>query len=171
VIKFLTGRVEMVLDGGPCALGIESTVVDVTGPTPRVLRYGSLDLETLAQAVPGLVQHRDPPAGGVVRSSPGMDEKHYAPRAKLYVVSRDRLAALAGGLEQPLGVVTRDQPIDAGAARQFTLSADPVAYGAALFETLHALDDAGCRAIVLEAVPNEPRWAAVRDRLTRASAS
>jgi L-threonylcarbamoyladenylate synthase len=172
VLKGLDGRIEMVLDAGPCPLGIESTVVDVTRDPPQVLRPGSLGVEELAAVLPEVLGPDLTPAQeGTPRSSPGLERKHYAPRARLVLAPRGDLLAVVERVEAPVGVVTRGAPLGLGGTHERTLPADPAGYAATLFDALHALDDAGCRTIVVEAVPLDPAWTAVRDRLDRASAS
>src|ERR1019366_4283002 len=73
VVKELGDRVDLVLDAGPCAAGIESTVIDVRVDPPRVLRLGAADLAALRRVVPGLGVRSDDPASADTRASPGMD--------------------------------------------------------------------------------------------------
>ncbi len=156
--------VPLVLDGGPCACGIESTVLDLTASPPRLLRPGALSLRALrevtgAVALPGAV------ADGAVRPSPGMGRRHYAPRARV-VLTKDVDAVQ--GLAEPVGVLAYDA--DAGPYRE-VLSADPREYAADLYAALHRLDDAGVRTIIAQVPPESEEWLAVRDRLERAAAS
>lgn len=172
VMKSLGGRIPMVLDGGRCPHGIESTVVDLTGTTPAVLRFGALSLADLARVVPGITA-RVGVTEGEGAASPGTARRHYAPAAHLVVVARGRgdeareaLRAEGGG---PVGLVryggsAADDPL----AR--ALPEDPAGYGAELYAALHALDDAGAARTVLEAPPDEAGWEAVRDRIRRAEA-
>jgi L-threonylcarbamoyladenylate synthase len=169
VLKGLEGRIDLVLDAGPCALGIESTVVDCTRTPPQVLRPGNLTVEQLRAVVPGTTlgpRHVSGP-----RPSPGMDRKHYAPRAALVIAPREGIAEAVRGAKTPVGVLSHGGPIGLAATKERTLHAEAAAYGAALFDALHALDDAGCATIVVEAVPDAPSWAAIRDRIERASAT
>jgi L-threonylcarbamoyladenylate synthase len=169
VLKGLEGRIDLVLDAGPCPLGIESTVVDLTHTPARVLRPGSLTLDQLAAVVPGVTL--GPRSVKGPRTSPGMDPKHYAPRAHLLLATRDELGVTVDRAEKPVGVLTRARPLGRDGTHERTLPDEAAAYGAALFDALHQLDDLQCATVVVEMAPDAPSWAAVRDRLERASAS
>jgi L-threonylcarbamoyladenylate synthase len=174
VVKSLGDRVDLVLDGGACESGIESTVVDVRGERARVLRPGALSMAALRAIEGDLEVAEGVVAEDVERASPGMDARHYAPRARV-VVAESREGAIAEARSRAergrVGLVIR------GGATGATLDGidvrvlpdAPVGYAAALFATLHALDDAGATAIVIEAVPEGEAWWAVADRLKRAA--
>lgn len=177
VVKSLGARVDLVLDGGACEAGIESTVVDVRGERARVLRPGALSVAALRAIEPDLEAADAVASEDAARPSPGMDARHYAPHARV-VLAASRSEALAaareGAAAGTVGLVVRG---DVRAAVSVApgvdtrvLPDDPAGYAAALFATLHALDDAGVRLIVLEAVPEGDAWWAVADRLRRASA-
>jgi L-threonylcarbamoyladenylate synthase len=168
VVKALGDRVDLVLDGGACREGIESTVLDVR--TARVLRPGALDLARLREVVPDVAWEREALASSAARASPGMDARHYAPRARLVVLPREAIAR--AGRQGEIGVVLRGADLSGlEGARRRVLPADPVHYAHDLFAALHALDEAGCDVILVEAVPeDDERWWAVADRLRRASA-
>jgi L-threonylcarbamoyladenylate synthase len=171
VVKGLGDRVDLILDAGPCALGIESTVVDVSHVPAVILRPGSLGLADLRTILAPIVATSPPTEPeGKQRPSPGLDRRHYAPRATLRIAERSELLALVQRAPRPVGLATLGVPMSLHGVHERTLPDDPVLYAAALFDTLHALDDAGCRTIALEAVPTGPGWEAVRDRLARASA-
>jgi L-threonylcarbamoyladenylate synthase len=176
VVKELGDRVDLVLDGGPCDEGIESTVVDVRFDPPRVLRPGALGIAALTTIAPAIVATRVDPAAEDTRASPGMDARHYAPRAPLRLApTREAAVALARSLAQgsgaPVGLVVRElSPGDSfRGLLQRTLSGDAPDYARRLFAVLHELDDQGVSAIVVQAVPDEPAWWAVADRLARGS--
>jgi L-threonylcarbamoyladenylate synthase len=177
VVKSLGGAVDLVLDGGPCDAGIESTVVDVVGAEsdrPRVLRPGALGIAALRAIEPAIEASDAVLAEDASRASPGMDARHYAPRARL-LVAPTREAALAqvqarAEHGEAVGFIARGSVPTAGRGIDLrVLPDDPVAFAAALFATLHALDDAGAKTIVVEAVPAGDAWWAVADRLKRAS--
>ncbi|WP_433929223.1 L-threonylcarbamoyladenylate synthase [Sorangium cellulosum] len=172
VEKSLGGRIDAIVDGGGAAVGIESTIVDVTRSPARLLRPGHVAAEAIAALVPlqtsaGLIT-----APGERAPSPGTHARHYAPRARVALVPaaavRDEVAraALAGARA---GAVERGSRTAPGPHAEL-LPADPAGYAAALYAALHRLEDAGCDVIVIAAVPEDPAWDAVRDRLTRASA-
>ena len=181
VVKELGERVDLVLDGGPCDAGIESTVVDVRGAAPRVLRPGAVGLAALLAIAPDLQGRPQDPAADDARASPGMDARHYAPRALLLVAptreaafSTARAAAEREGklvglvVREPVGA---DPPLDPSPARLAVrvLPDQATDYARLLFAALHDLDDAGVCAIVVHAVPDDPAWWAVADRLARGS--
>ncbi len=175
VVKSLGDAVALVLDGGPCDAGIESTVIDVTGARPRVLRPGALSLAALRAVAPDIERGEAVAAEDALRPSPGMDARHYAPRARL-VVAGTRAQAVSEAVaraseNERVGLVVRGE-VQATALRidVRVLPDEPTAFAAALFATLHALDDEGAATIVVEAVPAAEAWWAVADRLKRASA-
>jgi L-threonylcarbamoyladenylate synthase len=170
VRQSLNGRIDFLLDGGPCTAGIESTVVDVTGAFPRVLRPGPITVPMLEEAC-GRVEFGA--TGEGVARSPGQMAKHYSPRTPV---------ALADGAAHAARLQSRGR---AGGSRVVALGFDvtrelettyrrmpgtPEAYAADLYAVLHETDRAGWDLIVVEMPPDEPAWAAVRDRLLRAAA-
>jgi L-threonylcarbamoyladenylate synthase len=168
VVKSLGDRVALVIDGGPCESGIESTVVDVRGPRALVLRPGALSLAALREVEPGIEAASQSIAlEDATRASPGMDPRHYAPDAELRLVSREQARRAAS--EGDAGVIVRDHPGSPNAPRVRVLPDDPVAFAAQLYAALHALDDLGVDAILVEEVPPDESWTAVRDRLRRAA--
>lgn len=167
----LDGRIDAILDGGPCRVGLESTVVDLCGPTPTVLRPGMITVDQL-RAIVGAVHARAPlVTRDQPRTSPGMDVKHYAPRAKLSLATRAELQRVIEQRRGKIGVITvGDARIERGATVVHRpLPSDAEGFSAALYGALHALDDVGCDEIVCEQVPDGALWDAARDRLTRAS--
>jgi L-threonylcarbamoyladenylate synthase len=182
VLKQLGDRVDMVLDGGACAQGIESTVVDLRGGAARVLRPGAVGLPQLRSVLPDVqapaTAERTAP-DDAERASPGMDVRHYAPRASLSLApdgeSACSLAAKLAGGGARVGLIARGRTpagLVAGVLAR-TLPDDPEGYARLLYATLHDLDDAAVHAIVAEDVPRagaeSDAWLAVADRLTRAA--
>jgi L-threonylcarbamoyladenylate synthase len=174
VLSHLGGRIDLVLDAGPTAGGIESTVLDLTATPPRLLRPGLIGVAEL-EAVLGPLG-RPAPAGaaaGGALPAPGMLPRHYAPRTPLECVEagwRERADALcAEGLR--VGLVTLGPPGQAGDLGLVVvgLPADPAGYAARLYAALHDLDEAGLDHIVVALPPDTEDWLAVRDRLRRAS--
>lgn len=156
VLKSLNGRIDLILDGGPCAGGIESTVVDVTGRVVRLLRPGLISVPMLEE-VAGLVEIGAKPDS--VARSPGQMAKHYSPKTPVVLVNWDERSPVMAALRR--------------AGKRLVLwkmPADPARTAATLYETLHRLDEKGCDIIVIPLPPDTPEWAAVRDRLTRAAA-
>ncbi len=163
VLKGLNGRIDLILDGGPCAGGIESTVVDVTGSVVRLLRPGLISVPML-EVVVGSVEVGAKPDS--VARSPGQMAKHYSPRTAVV------LAEDADGEHQRLraaGLRVMSVGFDLIWDYRY-ISNDPAEYATDLYAILHELDDGRFDRIVIEMPPDTPEWAAVRDRLTRAAA-
>jgi L-threonylcarbamoyladenylate synthase len=163
--------VAMILDGGPCAVGIESTILDLSGIKARILRPGMLD----AVAIAGVLGY--PPELGGERNSPrvsGNLEAHYAPATELQLVAAADFpqalqAALAAG--RRIAVLADPQLLRAhpGIAC-YPASPDPVRYAHDLYAGLRELDALGGDLILVAAPPAEAAWRAVNDRLRRAAA-
>ncbi len=167
------GEQTWVLDGGACEVGIESTVVDVSGGGAAILRPGTISARQI-EAVIGPLATPGATDGDAPRPSPGMLEKHYAPRAKVHLYSTlidasFHAALLASG--QPIGVLALN-PTEL--ARQFEtheieMPAAPADYARELYRALRELDARGVALILVEDVPVMGAWAGVRDRLARAA--
>ena len=182
VVRSLGARVDLVLDGGPSAHGIESTVVGLglgPGDPPRVLRPGAVPLERLRAIVPEIVYDTISLEGDAARASPGMASKHYAPRVPVVLVSRDG-ADLPRTLEEAFdagprvaAIVATDSARRAASAAGcdplLVLPDAPEGYARELFSALHAVDAAGVDLLVIEDVPPTQAWWAVADRLVRAA--
>ncbi|MFM8985877.1 MAG: L-threonylcarbamoyladenylate synthase [Planctomycetia bacterium] len=177
VLDGLGDRVELILDGGPCGRGIESTVVDCTTDPPRILRPGPLDRAALEAVVGGPVAWPSTDGAADVARSPGQQPRHYAPRAPLELAAdaAGRAAALLDAGHR-VGLVTTaatDPATRALAARRevvvVPMPDDPEAYARVLYATLHALDQRAVDRIVVAELPDDEAWRAVRDRLRRAA--
>jgi L-threonylcarbamoyladenylate synthase len=171
VAEELGKRVPLILDGGPCAVGIESTIVDCSRGEPVVLRPGHIAPAHLA-AVFG-----SPPAIAGAGDAPrvsGSLEAHYAPGTPLRAVAAARLLDFLNAQRHRGGrcaVISTNQPPQAGMPHAWRMMpADPVGYAHDLYAALREMDSAGVELIVVEALPDDPAWAAVADRLQRAVA-
>ncbi len=174
VLQSLGGRVPLIVDGGQCQVGVESTVLDLTVQPARVLRPGMIHRDSL-RAVLGEVGEGAAGAGGL--RSPGQLPKHYAPRARLQVLtwSNDadlrRLLVPLCALPAATFVVAHTHiPAPAGWGGVSVIPHDAEAYARALYAELHRCDEQGAETIVVEAVPDTLEWAALADRLRRAAA-
>ncbi len=160
----LAGQDVYVIDGGPCPIGIESTILDLSrldqrGGRPVLLRPGSISAEALAEALgelPGSADSAAPRVSGTLAA-------HYAPRSPLMLVERTTLEALDDAHSAvwsyslaPRGPRWRRAPVDA------------VGYARALYDSLRVLDAMGAPSILIERPPAGPEWVAVHDRLGRA---
>jgi L-threonylcarbamoyladenylate synthase len=176
VLRDLDGLIEMLLDAGPTAGGLESTVLDLTAVPPRLLRPGLVGPAEIEQVIgciarPGPVASEPP---GLLRS-PGLLRRHYAPRTPLEWVAdsgRARVEALCreGRRVGWLTFAVEEGPLPAEVTA-VVMPADPVRYAARLYAALHTLDGAGLDRLVVELPPDEEAWLAVRDRLRRAAAA
>lgn len=164
VSRGLGDAVDVILDGGPTRVGIESTVVDATGELAVILRPGTITRAQIEAVVPTA-------AGSSVsdlhRRSPGQMERHYAPRARLILFEQtDEISSLQS--VRTAAVTHTLDSID-GVARTVRLPDDALQYAAELYETLHELDQQGFAQIAVERPPSGDAWEAVRDRLGRAA--
>lgn len=174
VEKALGERVDLILDAGPTRVGIESTVIDLTGERPVLLRPGSIPPPALESITGPLERPAAPAAESAPRPAPGMVARHYAPRARVHLFDpAERTAAAAVAREavdagEKVGALLLG-PLAAEVHHPLRMPADPADYASRLYAALHRLDDLGCGLILIERVPDEPAWAGVRDRLERAA--
>lgn len=180
VLTALGDRVECILDGGDCDVGLESTVVDLTGDTPAILRPGMVSAAQLS-AVLGQAIH----AGHAVTTpdkplSPGTASRHYAPQADVWLLDTGSAAEIIDALRRravttPVaGSVTAillTEPVSGvpGIDRLVRMPHRADLYARALYRELHLADMSGASLIVIEVPPDTEEWKAVRDRLFRAS--
>jgi L-threonylcarbamoyladenylate synthase len=166
-------NVDLILDAGPTRLGIESTVVDLTSDPPRILRPGALAASEI-EPFTGPLTSVQRQAGGPRVASPGMLDRHYAPRARLVLFGshdRDKAANAARAAARDgrtVGALLL-RPLDAPLHHSTPMPTEAAAYAARLFHELHQLDHLGCDLILAEQVPDGAAWDGVRDRLTRAA--
>ena len=189
VVQSLGDRVPLVLDGGAATVGIESTVVDCTGDAVVILRPGMLGRESLEQALegtgipvvvakPASLAH-DAEVATEAPRSPGMADRHYAPRADVWLFAENGTAELAAALARraeshldsgPVLALLRTTTLPTGTADVRRMPTDPAGYARELYAALHAADERNAALIVIEMPPAEDTaWEGVRDRLTRAA--
>jgi L-threonylcarbamoyladenylate synthase len=164
VRRSLGDRVDYILDGGPCEVGIESTVLSLVNEIPVLLRPGGISrqqIEELIGLITSLEQH---PQGA--HPSPGMHPRHYSPRTALYLVCDGHVPIQGRGAYLQISL-----PPLASVAEVVTMPADAVAYAARLYDVLHTLDARGYDWIAVETPGPSPEWEGVLDRLTRAANS
>lgn len=174
VFKSLNGRIPLILDSGPVRVGIESTVLDLTSPVPRILRPGIITPHQIEQIVGKveLMQKLIPTDGrDIIYSSPGLMKKHYAPRTPLELHENIDWHALdQRRLVQKLSVVAFEHDKPTGDDLGFVqMPFESGQYAAELFRVLHNLDEQGLDAIVVKLPPDDLEWLAVQDRLRRAA--
>lgn len=184
VERSLGDRVDCILDGGRTTVGIESTVVDLSGSVPMLLRPGTITQAEL-EAITGPLARPAKAVDDVTpRPSPGMIARHYAPRATVVLLHSkeiDRVinTAIVESSAQDSVSAARIGLITWSAAQRnrraesrvqhLALPSDAAGYAADLYHALHRCDDAGCTQILVERPPEDPAWDGVRDRLTRAA--
>jgi L-threonylcarbamoyladenylate synthase len=167
----LNGKVDLILDSGPTTIGIESTVLDLSGETPRILRPGEVTAEQIAEVLGEPVEsggHSTGPA-----KSPGQMAVHYAPRTPAYRMERDQICAdiipknsqvwiFGDEVEAPI-------PRQAGVIPWSARISKPEVVSRELYTRLHQIDSLGLDLLIIIPPPDEPRWRAIRDRIWRAT--
>jgi L-threonylcarbamoyladenylate synthase len=163
--------VSLILDGGDCQVGIESTIVDLSRGSPVILRPGAITAEQLslvlgeAVSVPSIEKSDTPRVSGSMAS-------HYAPLTPVRVLDMpDMSQALLAASD--VAAIVRDGPDIDIVIKQHpnvvVLPDDPVGFAQGFYRALRALDARGCRQILVQSLPTSSRWAALRDRLGRAA--
>jgi len=165
-VREIFGDAVPVVDGGPCRVGIESTVISIIAGKIKLLRPGQVPSNAIADAIeqktgraPEEIEQAVTPDAGAAHAAPGMHERHYSPRTPL-VLTCD---------PDPRGAhLFRTRA--ANAVRVLRMPMDPDAYAASLYGALHELDREGWPVIGVEPPPDTLEWAAILDRLRRAAA-
>jgi len=166
VLAGLSGRVGLILDGGRCDSGVESTVIDCTGNAARILRPGGITKEQIANCLHAAelrMTDAPPPASADAPTSPGQLASHYAPQALLQT---DVTAATPGMELIGFGTVSGSGDL----ALNLSPAGDLAEAAANLFDMLHAADSIGARVIGVAPVPAKGLGEAINDRLRRAAA-
>ena len=164
VRRSLGSDVDFILDGGPCQVGIESTVLSLTEPKPILFRPGGISRTELEAIVGPVASAQEVYAGA--HPAPGLHPRHYSPRTTLYLVSNGKLPAQGQGIY--LQHASPPSRPDIKTIQMPTAAAD---YAAALYEKLHEADAASVDWIAVDLPPNAPEWEAVQDRLRRAASN
>jgi L-threonylcarbamoyladenylate synthase len=181
VLRGLDGRIELVLDGGPTAGGLESTVLDVTVSPPRLLRPGLVtpgEIEAVIGKIDGAGARpsADAPRGANPAAplrSPGLLARHYAPSVPLECIppgDGERIQQLSRE-HRRIGwlALGRSEIEEASGMFVIEMPREPAAYAAQLYAALHTLEAAAVERIVVTLPPEGDAWLAIRDRLSRAS--
>lgn len=176
VLATLEGRVDVVVDGGPTAVGIESTLISAVESPPVILRPGAIDRRTLGAVVhiagrparPEVVDEEK------ARPSPGLSKRHYSPGVCLRTVDPTTFRRLVAGDDQRrafIGLGADSHTRSAPGERMLRLPDDPRRYARRLYAALHRLDALDIDEIVVQRPPKGDLWEAIHDRLMRAAAS
>ncbi|MCO5101872.1 MAG: L-threonylcarbamoyladenylate synthase [Burkholderiaceae bacterium] len=169
VVEDLGEDAPLILDGGPCEVGVESTIVDLSRGRPVLLRPGGIPVSQLAAVLGEQVLERDAHAPRVS----GTLDSHYAPLTPVEMVDADEVPGRVAQLRaegRRVALWARSVPTsiaDVG----FAMARDARTTAHELYDTLRRLDRSGCDRIVIERVPRTPEWRAVGDRLRRAAAA
>jgi len=177
VLQDLDGHIAMVLDSGATSGGIESTVLALSGPVPVLLRPGLISHTEIEAVIGPIVRMQVQSDSTTPAPSPGMNARHYAPRALLQISesSPELVTALVGSGERVgwLALHTAAVVVDnSGGSRRLVIVQMPqnaAGYASALYARLHELDALGVTRIVVDNLPESEEWMAIRDRLSRAS--
>lgn len=182
VLADLEGRIDAVVDAGPCRVGVESTVVLVVGNQATVLRLGAVTEAMLRNVVPSVTvaasAHGAAASADETVRSPGLKHRHYAPKAPVRLFEGpERVAALSAAREEGVArgervgmVVTEESGLHGPDVVPIASRKDPEAYARALYGTLRHLDGLGVDRILVEGIATDGIGAAVMDRLRRAAA-
>ncbi len=173
VIAEFGNEISCVLDGGPCDIGIESTIVDCSGSSIRVLRPGMILLAQIESVVGHAALSKDTTNGAIAEAqmrAPGGLPAHYAPTTPLRIVEGNNLRAELAAIEGPVGVLSFQEPVEQ-TKLWIVATNDPRMYARHLYNNLRKLDQSGSAAILVEQVPPGTEWLAIRDRLSRAASS
>jgi len=166
VRRSLGSDVDYILDGGPCTIGIESTVLSLAGSQPVLLRPGGISRREIESMLGPLATADDPASGP--HPAPGQHPRHYSPRTKLYLAIKGKLPDPSQG--QGFYLQHQNPPSRANVAiHQMPQSA--AEYAAALYEVLHQADAGNYDWIAVDFPPNASEWEAIQDRLKRAATS
>ena len=181
VMQDLAGRIDLVIDGGPATVGVESTVLDLSGGVPTILRPGAVTRERLLEVLPRVDVGDIVSKPGDPLSSPGLLEKHYSPRAELTLyegdpgsvaarIAEDARTQIARG--HSVGIVAADEdPFEGDHVVHIGPAHDPAAVASRLYAALRDLDAAGVDVILARGFPAvSGLGVAIADRLRRAAA-
>ena len=187
VLQDLDGRIDLLIDGGPTSVGVESTVLDVTGEVPTILRPGAVTLEMIRTVVPEARLREgamSEPSGGM--KSPGLLSRHYSPRAPLTLYEGATSQVIARMAADAVGIIARGQRVgvvafnedefpDLPTERFFLVrigsERDPAAVAASLYNALRTLDTAPVDLILCRTFADQSGlMTAIHDRLRRAAA-
>jgi len=164
VRRGLGSDVDYILDGGPCSVGIESTVLSLADPRPTLLRPGGISRPELETIVGPVASAHEAQAGA--HPSPGMHPRHYSPRTPLLLVKDGKLP------DQGHGIYLQHQHVPSRESVQtIQMPAAAPDYAAALYEILHQADVGNYNWIAVDLPPDMPEWEAVHDRLRRAASN
>lgn len=157
----------LIIDGGPCSVGIESTVLDLTTDPPRVLRPGSVSNESIIELI-GTIEMSVVSAQD---ASPGTRSRHYAPLTPLALIEAEGLEAELGDDPSRIIIIRAGGEPGADGPREIQLPGDPAGFAEGLYDALRRADGSGASRILVVVPGTGSPWRAVCDRLERAAAT
>ncbi len=181
VIEDMDGRVEMIIDGGDTQIGLESTIIDLTGGKPEILRPGSVTEEMVKEAIGSVETQGAVPEDGAAPKAPGMKYRHYAPRGELTIVegAAGRVISfingqleLSGQSGKRTGVIATDETEEsyrADSVKSVGKRADEARIARRIFRILREFDDEGIEVIYAESFENTGLGCAIMNRLLKAA--
>jgi L-threonylcarbamoyladenylate synthase len=167
----LGDRVDLILEGGACEVGLESTIIDMTQTIPTILRPGMITPEAIQTVLGTPVQAKlqDAPS----TRAPGMHHLHYAPATPTQLMDTQTLTQFLDSSPENelIAVITYQKHLFSprNHIKLMAMPSDPTLYAHDLYHTLRMLDHSGVTQILIEAVPQTMEWDAIRDRLSRAT--
>ena len=164
----LGDAVDLILDGGPCTVGIESTVIDLTGEHPRILRPGGINREQIEAIIGPVDLFEGSVETSIASASPGQHHRHYSPITPAFRFERSQRDAVIGQMPGAVMIVGHAD-VSTASIKFFEMPNDPQLYARQMYQTLREIDATQPMAIYVEMPPDEPRWFSVRDRLKRAT--
>jgi L-threonylcarbamoyladenylate synthase len=164
VRRGLGDRVDYILDGGPCAVGIESTVLSLAEEVPILLRPGGISQQQIEELIGAITQAEHDPTGA--HPSPGMHPRHYSPRTPLYLVEDGWVPTQGAGAYLQISC-----PANVNPREVVLMPNEATEYAARLYGVLHTLDADGYDWIAVETPGPGAEWEGVLDRLRRAATS
>jgi L-threonylcarbamoyladenylate synthase len=176
----LGDKAEMILDGGPCRVGIESTVIDVTSPVPAILRLGAVTPEQIDRLIGNTDLQMEMQRDSKSAKSPGQQPVHYSPVTPAFRFDEGDLNRLTTLFRGDLGrrrifliiaatELARNLRERMESSEIVEMPSEPDEYARALYAALHRADQSGAASIWVQRPPERPEWAAVNDRISRAT--
>lgn len=163
------GAVDLILDGGACAVGIESTVLDVSTEVPRILRPGAVTREQIESIVGRVEMGSSVTEVTLPADAPGQHAVHYAPHTTSLRFETSEIDSVEPAPHSALITHNTASHFSNRWAHVAAMPADPASYARSLYRVLRELDAQKFRALYVEMPPDAPEWFAVRDRLRRAT--
>ncbi len=181
VLAELSGRIPLILDGGPCDIGLESTVLDITADTPKILRPGAVTADMLQKIIGSVETIQATVREEDSAISPGQHHRHYAPRTPAYRITRAdwarcgpnpaRFAAMLATSGKKIALITHDPAFTLPPPHEtILLPANAMPYAQMLYASLRAADELNMSTLlILTPDQTDGYWAAIHDRLRRAT--